>query len=410
MKKIFSFSLKLLISLLLIILFLEVGLRIIPNIIPPKVLINFEPRLREKVAKGWLPTYGDTIILNRDDSGPPLRIWKPFIKHTHYDADVPGDAFTVETDEIGFCNPRGIYNREPKIDIITIGDSFTWCNAVSPQDTWTKRLSDLTGLSTYNLGKGNLGLYEYIQILKGFGINKHPKFVILNVYEGNDIGDAITYFQTKNKDSDENIDSSKSRLEQSLLENPIGRHSYSFNLIRAYIKYLYNKIVRYSFNKDVNFRYSIVFPDKSISFNLENTDKDEVFNAKQIIANNIEFNVFNNALESFVKLSRQHNFIPVVAYTPSAHTVYDSYAIFDDPTLKDTLKSFSYLQREYFKMKGEEMGYIFIDLTSSLQSAASSSKSQNLLYYRTNLHLTRYGNEIIAKTLSESIKNLGLLK
>jgi len=378
MKKIFSFSLKLLISLLLIILFLEVGLRIIPNIIPPKVLINFEPRLREKVAKGWLPTYGDTIILNRDDSGPPLRIWKPFIKHTHYDADVPGDAFTVETDEIGFCNPRGIYNREPKIDIITIGDSFTWCNAVSPQDTWTKRLSDLTGLSTYNLGKGNLGLYEYIQILKGFGINKHPKFVILNVYEGNDIGDAITYFQTKNKDSDENIDSSKSRLEQSLLENPIGRHSYSFNLIRAYIKYLYNKIVRYSFNKDVNFRYSIVFPD--------------------------------NALESFVKLSRQHNFIPVVAYTPSAHTVYESYAIFDDPTLKDTLKSFSYLQREYFKMKGEEMGYIFIDLTPYLQSAASSSKSQNLLYYRTNLHLTRYGNGIIAKALRESMKNLGLIE
>ena len=105
MKKFFSFSLKLSISLLLIILFLEVGLRIIPNIIPPKVLINFKPRLREKVAQGWLPTYGDTIILNRDDNGPPLRIWKPFIKYTSYDADVPGDVFAVEMDEIGFCNP-----------------------------------------------------------------------------------------------------------------------------------------------------------------------------------------------------------------------------------------------------------------------------------------------------------------
>lgn len=410
MRKFFSFSLKLSISLLLILLFLEVGLRIIPNIIHPKLLINFEPRLREKVAQGWLPTYGDTIIVNRDDNGPPLRIWKPYTKITHYDSDVPGDVFTVETDEIGFCNPRGSYNREPKIDIITIGDSFTWCNAVSPEDTWTKRLSDLTDLSSYNLGKGNLGLYEYIQILKRFGINQHPKFVILNVYEGNDIRDAITYLQTKNKDSDENIDSSKSHLVQSLLENTIGRYSYSFNLIRAYIKYLYNKIVRYSFNKDLNFRYSIVFPDKSISFNLENTDKDEVFYARQLVAKKVDFNVFNDALESLVKLSKLHNFIPIVTYTPSAHTAYASYVIFDDPTLKDALKRFSDLQREFFKMEGMEKGYIFIDLTPSLQSAASSSKSQNLLYYRTNLHLTRYGHDIIAKTLSESMKNLGLLR
>lgn len=411
MKKFFSFSLKLSISLLLIILFLEVGLRIIPSIIPPKLLINFEPRLREKVAQGWLQTYGDTIILNRDDNGPPLRIWKPLTKITHYDSDVPGDVFTVETDEIGFCNPRGSYNRAPTIDVITIGDSFTWCNNVNPEDAWTKRLSDLTGLSTYNLGKGNLGLYEYIQILKGFGISKYPKYVILNVYGGNDLRDAITYFQTKNNDSNKKINSSSnSYRQQTLIEDTLRRYSYSFNLIRAFIKYLYTKITSYSFNKNVNFRYSIVFPEKSIAFNLENTDKEEVFYAELLLAKKVDLNVFNDALESFVKLSKQHKFIPIVTYTPSAHTVYASYVIFDDPTLKVTLNVFSDFQREFFKIKGEEMGYIFFDLTPSLQSAASSSKSQNLLYYRTNLHLTSYGHEIIAKTLSELLTNLGLLK
>ena len=177
--------------------------------------------------------------------------------------------------------------------------------------------------------------------------------------------------------------------------------------MRAYIKYLYTKIT--SPYRNVNFRYSIVFPGKTIPFNLENTHKDEVFHAKQLLATKVDLNVFNDALESFVKLSKQHKFIPVVTYTPSAHTVYASYVIFDDPRLKDTMKRFSDLQREFFKIKGKETSYIFIDLTPSLQSAASSGKSQNLLYYRTNLHLTRYGHEIIAETISESIKNLGFL-
>ncbi len=408
MRKIFIFSIKVLVSVLLVFVLLEIGLRIVPNIIPPKVLINFEPTLREKAARGWLPTYSDTIILNRDDNGPPLRIWKPFTKVTYYDSDVPGDTFTVETDEIGFCNPLGSYSKATTIDVITIGDSFTWCNAVSLEDTWTKRLSDLTGLSSYNLGKGNLGLYEYIQVLKQFGINKHPKFVILNVYEGNDLRDADTYFKTKNKYSDEKANSSSNSYpKKSFLENTIGYYSYSFNFVCGYIKYLDTKIFIYlHHNKELDFRYSVAFAGKPISFNLENTDKDEVFYARQLLANNVDLNLFNNALENFVKLSKQHRFIPIVTYTPSAHTAYSANVVFNNTKLKSVLKNYSNTQRNFFKSKGKELGYVFIDFTPSLQSAALSNNSQKLLYNRTNMHLTAYGHEIIAKTLSESMQNL----
>jgi hypothetical protein len=233
----------------------------------------------------------------------------------------------------------------------------------------------------------------------------------LNVYEGNDLKDADTYLKTKNKSLDENVNSSsKSKLQQSFLKNTIRRYSHSFNLITAFIKYMEGKISSYSYNKHVDFRYSIVFPDKSISFNLENTDKDEVFYARQLFANTVDLNLFNNALENFVKLSKQYGFIPIVTYTPSAHTAYAANVSFNDSTLKNILKHFSDTQREFFKSKGKELGYVFIDLTPSLQSAALSTNDQKLLYFRTNLHLTKYGHEIIAKTLSESLQDPGLFK
>ncbi|MCI0453531.1 MAG: hypothetical protein L0Y68_00875 [Candidatus Dadabacteria bacterium] len=412
MRKIFIFSIKVLASVLLVFVLLEIGLRIVPNIIPPKVLINFEPTLREKTARGWLPTYSDTIILNRDDNGPPLRIWKPFTKVTHYDSHVSGGAYNVKTDEIGFCNTPGSYSKAPTFDVITIGDSFTWCHTVGPEDSWTKQLSDLTGLSSYNLGKGNLGLYEYIQVLKQFGINKHPKFVILNVYEGNDLKDADTYFKTKNNYSDVKANSSfNSHTQKSFLENTIGYYSYSFNFVRGYIKYLNAKIFTYlRYNKDLDFRYSIVFSDKSIPFNTENTDKDEVFYARQLLANKVDLNIFNDALENFVKISEQYRFIPIVSYTPSAHTAYAANVSFNDPTLKSILKHYSDAQRDFFESKGKELGYVFIDFTPSLQSAALSNTYQKLLYFRTSLHLTKYGNEIIAKTLSQSLRDPGLFR
>jgi len=56
-------------------------LRIFSNIIPPKLLINFEPQLREKIARDQFPTYEDTIIFKRDDNGPELKLWKPYTKN-----------------------------------------------------------------------------------------------------------------------------------------------------------------------------------------------------------------------------------------------------------------------------------------------------------------------------------------
>ena len=128
---------------------LEVVLRTVPRMIPPVLLIHFPAKIRAQIAKGRFLTFSDTFEYVRDDFGPPLRLMKPFTLQSWRHTDERGDIYTAQLDEIGFCNSPETYSRSSVVDIVTIGDSFTWCNAVKPEDnvdksTWqTVRCVDL---------------------------------------------------------------------------------------------------------------------------------------------------------------------------------------------------------------------------------------------------------------------------
>lgn len=106
--------------------------------------------------------------------------------------------------------------------------------------------------------------------------------------------------------------------------------------------------------EEINFRYSIVIPLKISPFNTENKDTDEVLSARSLYNKKINLEVFAEALETYVMLSRQHGFIPVVTYTPSAYTAYANNVVFDDPALGKLMSWFSWEQRNFFKTKGKE--------------------------------------------------------
>jgi hypothetical protein len=144
-----------------------------------------------------LPTINDTTVLERDDEGPALRIFKPFTQITFKREDA-GTAKTVKMDKLGFCNPPQNDYDARAIDIVTIGDSFTWCQSAS------RRMRD-------------------------------PK---------------------------------------------------------------------------PNFRYHIKFSAAVVAFNSSNVDTDEVMHAKCLHNREINLEVFTEALQAFVKLSRQRtNFV-----------------------------------------------------------------------------------------------------
>jgi lysophospholipase L1-like esterase len=427
MKQVISFGFKLLTSISLTLLLIEVGLRLFPGVIPLNFLIHFHEAPRTEIARArGLPTRKENIrVLERDDGGPKLRIFKPYTRLTQTIQEY-NTVITVELDEMGFCNPPE--NSAPSldgaqlqsIDLITLGDSFTTCHKVYPEETWTSRLAALTGYSVYNLGKVKIGIQEYLQILKKFGLQKSPKVVIMNIYEGNDLRDAQNYYDyVQGKTSDEEIEE-----QPALLSGVWGRYSYALNLLLSFALYWQNPeaaepetteaVEAVNDIQGTDFRYRLVFSEGSvIPFNPEDTDNDEVRFARRLQAREIDIGVsqtITQALADFVSLSKKHDFVPIITYTPSAYTAYAEYVIFQDPTLHDLMPWFSRDQRRFLQEQGEALGFIFIDLTPALQAAAQAYGPEKLLYYQRDLHLTAAGHAVIAETLSHKLQDLAIIK
>jgi hypothetical protein len=125
--------------------------------------------------------------------------------------------------------------------------------------------------------------------------------------------------------------------------------------------------------------------------------------ASALVRNAVGLELLDQPLIDFVALARAHHFAPIVVYVPSAYTAYSGTATFDDAEVESTLRQFSNLQREYFARKATELGYRYRDLTPALQRAASTLPSSQPLYFRTNVHLTPVGHEVVAAEVAAEI-------
>src|SRR5262249_19688141 len=97
----------------------------------------------------------------------------------------------------------GFRNNSTKgfADVVAIGDSYI-AFALNEADTFGKRLEKLSGLTVVNLGVGGYGPFQYLEVLKRYGIKRKPKYALFGFYEGNDISDIRQYLHWKaGKDS-----------------------------------------------------------------------------------------------------------------------------------------------------------------------------------------------------------------
>ena len=70
-------GLKILLLLTVVTLTLEVAFRVVPILMPTRVLLYTEPAVRQKLAKGRFSTSSEMVSVERDDGGPIMRVWKP---------------------------------------------------------------------------------------------------------------------------------------------------------------------------------------------------------------------------------------------------------------------------------------------------------------------------------------------
>jgi hypothetical protein len=367
---------------------MEIALRLAPQAIPTFALVRFHPDVRGEIARRLhLPTLDKTNVLERDDGGPRLRVFKPFVEFdVGFEEREATERFAV--DEIGFCNMRGTYDDHETIDVLAIGDSFTWCTAVSAEQAWPARVRDSLGVTTYNLGRSGMGIYEYLQILRAFGLSKRPKVVILNVYEGNDLRDAIDYHEYRDRHAGESEESG-SDDGRSLWRG----NSYALNLVLA----LYKEARSRAEDREttINFRYRLKQGDVDIPFNVVNSDTNEVEHARRIAADRRILEYFDEGIERFAEMAQEYGFVPLVTYSPSAHTTYASRVEFEDPLVGDVVARMSDSQRSHFRDLCAQHGIAYLDLTEALRSAVDPLREDTLLHFPFNLHYSPRGHAVV---------------
>ena len=383
----------------------ETALRAFPDVISLSLLYNFNSELREDIAaRRQLPTQRSRAMLERSDGGPPLWLWKPDVEVKRNYRD-EGSVPVVRMDERGFCNVRSVYSNSAAFEILTIGDSFTWCEGVDPQQAWPFLLGQSLDRSVYNLGMPGVGPYEYLQILEAYGLQKSPGVVVLNIFEGNDLG-SLAAFQsyaraggdTDSRNSD-SIRATYSRIRDSALV----RNSLVLSLILSAAR---NAYVSVTAAPALSFRYSITGTDEVIDFNMENTDLEDVEYARALNDGEISARLFTDPLRRFKALSEEYGFQPVVMFSPAAHTVYRRLTTFDDPAVGRTMYAYSDAVRTAVRSICAEEELLFLDLTEPLVEKIAPVASDRLLYFRYNLHYTQRGHFEVAAILSDYLAQI----
>ncbi len=161
---------------------MELLLRTNPNWIPTQVRVN--PPLR-RVKANLDESYdlklsdGDLFTWMRRDIAPLSPEEDKVIAHIH-----------MTTDAHGFRNPPP---EKATYEIVALGDSFARASGVATP--WPQKLAEDIGSDVLNLGEIGFGPQDELDVLREYGLEKRPHWVIMAYFEGNDLYDAAAYEQ-----------------------------------------------------------------------------------------------------------------------------------------------------------------------------------------------------------------------
>ena len=392
------------ISTIVALIVCEAVLRYYPTLVSEPVLMEFPKPLRRDIASRLgLPLKQARRCISpaeRYDKGPELCLAYPDFEWVQRVDEIDrqyGAREVTPQDSNGFCNTRDKAQRNHN-DIVFIGDSFTWCTAVRPEDTFAARLETASGYTTYNLGVPGIGPYEYVEILRRFGLKYAPRIVVMSIYEGNDLRDGIRY--QKYVDEERAAPASGREADGaagfSILKH-LRNSSYSLSYIGAALEALSKRF----HEEKINFHYRVKSSGNTVPMNVTNADTDEVKNARLLAQGKVSLEVWRRALVEFAKLAREYRFEPFVVYIPSAYTAYASSVVFEDDAAAAAVRSQSDLQRQYLAGLARELGLEFLDTTHYLQDVVQNSP---LAYYPANVHLTEQGHALIAMALEPRLR------
>lgn len=122
------------------------------------------------------------------------------------------------TDEHGFRNPPGV----TQADLAFIGDLFTEAAQMPEASTFAQRVGAATGQRVINLGRGAYGSQQELLVLRRFGLGYHPRVVIWQLFEGNDLLNTQNYAKWRQNPHGATVSLPQRYIQNSLLQVVFG--------------------------------------------------------------------------------------------------------------------------------------------------------------------------------------------
>lgn len=304
---------------------------------------------------------------------------KPNVAWSGYVPEV-NKIVDYRADENGFRNDLGIKSA----DIVFIGDSFTEAGEIPQMETFARRVAAGSELSAVNLGRSGYGPQQELIVLRRYGLSYHPRVVVWELYEGNDLIDAQRFAEWRRDPQRRTVSLKDRYLINSLISEWFSR----------------TRIADFSTSPRADLRHS----DGTVKdFRLhEPYDPDQPDKIPEGWAET------NQAIETGYRLCQAQDIKLIIVFVPTMIRVMEPYI-----TFKQAADRAHYLPASVsggtrnFGVRMAELcakqGCSFIDSFTALRQAAE--KDNRNLYIRNDVHLDLRGQEVLAQEILKHLRS-----
>jgi hypothetical protein len=347
---------------------------------PPRLGYVFQPGFEYNGP--WNPADAATIHEEKETCG-----------------DTPDETFhyAYRADDHGFVN-----NATPwptHYDVVVTGDSFAkpWAPV-----WWVDLLRQQTGMSVLNLGMDGWATLSEVEAVRMYGLDKHPRWVILVYFEGNDLFGVGEYYRRWTS----GVDWRTYQLQQvSLVNRLVVPHVLSFwgDQIRQVVR-PEKHICRYPMTVATNVsRFQTVFFDVQIS---------QLSASRSDIESSLEWKLATQAILDLRDEVVAQGGRFLLVYVPAKEHLYwariwdiDDIGHFLELTtplrsyqeFTDNVDAQMVLMQEFAAANGVEL----LNLTGEIWQRTMDRGTQ--LYNYADMHWNEAGNRLVARLIADYI-------
>ena len=323
--------------------------------------------------------------------------------------------YTANYNENGF---RVNSSKTPS-DLVFIGDSFI---EIGENDnvTITEYVARETGLSVYNMGRSGYCPYQYVEVLKEYGLAMKPQYAVMCFFAGNDIRDMEQFNNWLNGGN-------YYRMGDSTLSF-FKRYYYALSDAFPWLSFYRTKMKIRAAEKwilqsigvleipEVSPDAGEMDPDELLVQLPASDRKYKMYLHRRLPAVPVdelrvtdEFVALQGLIKQFKGISEDNGIIPLLLYIPDKYNIYQRYVTDESSSmiLPSFKKTQMYAENDVKAIDSicEELSIPMIDLLPGFQKTAEEGK---MLYYWHDGHWNDAGVKEASRIIAQEFEKLGI--